>query len=97
VTAETHKTAAIVVTLVENLLGCGHTVWMDNFFNSLDLACFWKSKNTDCVGTLCSNRKNFPPLVKNMKLKKGEHCAQHSGDVAVLAWQDKKRVTTVST
>jgi hypothetical protein len=49
------------------------------------------------TGTLRSNRKNFPPLVKNMKLKKGEHCAQHSGDVALLAWQDKKRVTKVST
>ena len=91
VTAETNKTAAIVVTLLENLLGRGHTVWMDNFYNSPDLARFLKSKNTDCVGTLRPNRKNVPPLVKNKKLKKGEHCAQHSGDVAVLAWQDKKR------
>jgi predicted nucleic acid-binding Zn ribbon protein len=32
-----------------------------------------------------------------MKLKKGEQFAQQSGDVAVLAWQDKKRVTMVST
>jgi hypothetical protein len=30
-------------------------------------------------------------------LKKGEYCAQHSGDVAVLAWQDKKRVNMIST
>jgi hypothetical protein len=35
--------------------------------------------------------------VKNTKLNKGEHCGQHSGDVAVLAWQDKKRVTMIST
>ncbi|XP_021915030.1 uncharacterized protein LOC110827574 [Zootermopsis nevadensis] len=26
-----------------------------------------------------------------------EHCGLHSGDVAVLAWQDKKRVTMIST
>jgi hypothetical protein len=32
-----------------------------------------------------------------MKLNKGEHCGQHSGDVTVLAWQDKKRVTMIST
>jgi hypothetical protein len=32
-----------------------------------------------------------------MKWKKGEHCAQHSGDVAVLALQDRKGVTMVST
>jgi hypothetical protein len=31
-----------------------------------------------------------------MKLNKGEHFGQHSGDVAVLAWQDK-RVTMIST
>ncbi|PNF31583.1 hypothetical protein B7P43_G00790 [Cryptotermes secundus] len=85
VTAETNKTTAIVITLLENLLGRGHTVWMDNFYNSPDLARFLKSKNTDCVGTLRPNRKNVPPLVKDKKLKK------------VLAWQDKKRVTMIST
>jgi hypothetical protein len=30
-TPETSKTAAIVVKLVQNLLGHGHTVWMDSF------------------------------------------------------------------
>jgi hypothetical protein len=54
-----------------------------------------KVQKTDCVGTLHANRKNVPPLVKNKKLKR-EHCGQHS-DVAVLAWQDKKRVTMIST
>ncbi|XP_021913223.1 piggyBac transposable element-derived protein 4-like [Zootermopsis nevadensis] len=97
VTAETSKTAVIVVKLLEPLLGRGHTVWMDNFYNSPHLARFLKSKKTDCVGTLRPNWKNVPPAVKNMKLKKGEHCGQHSGDVAVLAWQDKRRVTMIST
>jgi hypothetical protein len=64
---------------------------MDNFYNSPELARFLKSKKkTDCVGTLCDNRKNVPPLVKNTKLNKGERCGQHSGDVAVLVWQNKK-------
>jgi hypothetical protein len=35
--AETNKTAAIVVKLAENLLGHGHAVWMDNFYNSPEL------------------------------------------------------------
>jgi hypothetical protein len=30
-------------------------------------------------------------------LNKGEHYGQHSGNVAVLAWQDKKQVTMIST
>jgi hypothetical protein len=96
VTAETNKTAAIVVKLTENLLGRGHTLWMDIFHNSPDLARFLKSKKTDCVGTVHGNRKNGTPLVKNKKLKKGEHCGQHSGNVAVLAWQDKKQMTMIS-
>jgi hypothetical protein len=96
VSAETNKTTAIVVKLTENLLGCGHTVWMDNFHNSPELARFLKSNKTYCVGTSRDNRENVPPLVKNMKLNKGEHCGQHSGDVTVLAWQEKKRVTMIS-
>jgi hypothetical protein len=40
-------------------------------------------------------RKMF--LLKNKKLKKGEHSGQHSADVAVLVWQDRKQVTMVST
>jgi macrodomain Ter protein organizer (MatP/YcbG family) len=59
VNAETNKTAAIVVKLTENL-GCGHTVWMDNFYNSPELAWFLKSKKADCVGTLRDNRKMSP-------------------------------------
>ncbi|PNF40920.1 hypothetical protein B7P43_G14977 [Cryptotermes secundus] len=43
VTAETNKTTAIVVTLLENLLGRRHTVWMDNFYNSPVLARILKS------------------------------------------------------
>jgi hypothetical protein len=38
--------------------------------------------------------KNIPPIVKNKKVKKGECYGWHSGDVTVLAWQDKKRVTS---
>jgi hypothetical protein len=34
VSAETNKTVAIIGKLTENLLGRGHTVWMDNFYNS---------------------------------------------------------------
>jgi hypothetical protein len=40
VTAETNKTVVTVVKLSENLLGCGHTVCMDNSYNSPELAWF---------------------------------------------------------
>jgi hypothetical protein len=69
---------------------------MDNFYNSPELARFLKPKKTDCVELYVITKKS-PPLVKNNKLNKGEHCGQHSGNVAVLAWQDKKQVTMIST
>jgi hypothetical protein len=43
------------------------------------------------------NRKNVPSLVKTKKLKKRETVGQHSTDVAVLDWQDRKRATLIST
>jgi hypothetical protein len=38
ITADTHKTSAIMLKLVEPLLIEGRTVWMDNFYNSPSLA-----------------------------------------------------------
>ena len=71
ITPETPKTAAIVLKLLEHLLGRGHTLWMDNFYNSPELARQLKTqRSTDCVGTLKLNRKNVPKEVKDKKLKK---------------------------
>jgi hypothetical protein len=84
------KTSAIVLSLVKPLLNRGHTLWMDNFYNAPALAQKLKSLKTDCVGTLCPNRKDVPKMVKDKKLKKGELTAQHSGPVCVLKWCDKK-------
>jgi hypothetical protein len=98
ITADTNKTTAIVLKLVEPLLKQGRTLWMDNFYNSPSLARMLKIKhNTDCVGTLRLDRKDVPPTVKNKKLKKGEIIAQHSGPVSVTKWYDKRIVTMIST
>ena len=82
---------------MENLLVRGYMFWMDNYHHSPELAWFLKIKETDCVSTLIYNRKFVPNLVKEKKLQKGEYFEQHSGDVTVLAWRDKKRVTVLST
>jgi hypothetical protein len=37
------------------------------------------------------------PFIKARKLKKGEHCCQHSGYVGIRVGQDKKRGIVVST
>jgi hypothetical protein len=72
-------------------VGCGHTVCNGNFYNSPELAQFMKYKIKQTVLELhMLTGKMLIPVVKNKKLRKGEHCGQHSGDVAVLVWQHKK-------
>jgi hypothetical protein len=91
------KTTAIVLHLMEPLLEKGHTVWLDNFYNSPALASLLKHKGTDCVGTLKINRKGVPKAIRDAKLKQGEIIAQHSGPVTVMKWRDKRNVLMIST
>jgi hypothetical protein len=82
--AEISLDDAIVLKLVEPLLGRGHTLRMDNLYNSQELAEQLKIKHsTDYVGTLNLNRKNVPKEVQGTKLKKGETIARHSVQVTV--------------
>jgi len=98
ITPDTPKTAAIVLELLEPLFGRGHTLWLDNFFNSPELGRKLKIKHsTDCVGTLKLNRKDVPKVAKDKKLERGEIIARHSSPVTVLKWRDKRNLTMVST
>jgi hypothetical protein len=69
---------------------------MANFYNVPALAVTLKFMKTDCVGTLCLNRKDVPKIVKDNKLRKGEITAQHSGPASVLKWCDQNNVTVIS-
>jgi hypothetical protein len=69
---ERNKTSSIVLKLVEDLLGKGYTLWMDNYYDSPDLAAFLKRQGTNVAGTLRQNRKHVPSAMKNGKLKKGK-------------------------
>jgi hypothetical protein len=40
---------------------------MDNFYNVASLPQKLKFLKTDCVGTICLNRKEVPELVKDKK------------------------------
>ncbi|KAL0852136.1 hypothetical protein ABMA28_000373 [Loxostege sticticalis] len=71
------------------LLHKRHRLFMDNWYNSPLLARFLKLNSTDCV--------DVPALVNQATLKRGELIARHSGDVTVLAWQDKKNIIMIST
>jgi hypothetical protein len=55
--------------LVEPLLEKGHTVWLDNYYNSPTLARLLKNKGTDCATTLKINRKGVTKKVKDAEEK----------------------------
>lgn len=56
----------VVKKLLEGRLGLGHSVYMDNYYNSVELAQYLSKNKTYCIGTLRANRKNNPQeVIKN--------------------------------
>ncbi|GBP15389.1 PiggyBac transposable element-derived protein 4 [Eumeta japonica] len=90
----------LVLRLLNGLEYRGHTVWMDNFYNSPALARTLKSKGFDCVGTLRTNRLLVPSQLTDLRVN---HMIQDgiygctSGDVDIILWRDKRRVSLIST
>ncbi|KAI8427971.1 hypothetical protein MSG28_002285 [Choristoneura fumiferana] len=90
----------LVLTLVQGLENKGHTLWMDNFYNSPALARKLKSLGFDCVGTLRTNRRFVPTMLADVtraKMHPGEIIGLTSGDVDLLVWRNNNRVAMIST
>lgn len=90
----------LVVRLLRGLENRGHTVWMDNFYNSPALARLLKTLGFDCVGTLRTNRQFVPQQITNLlksDMRVGEVFGCTSGDVDLMVWRDKNRVAMIST
>ncbi|KAG8233109.1 hypothetical protein J437_LFUL013300 [Ladona fulva] len=62
----------VVENLLEGKFEINHSVFMDNYYNSVSLAKKLAEKCCFCTGTLRSNRKGNPSDVLRKKLKKGE-------------------------
>lgn len=90
-------TMKVVLHLLEGNLNRGHSIYMDNFYNSFHLASKLLSHDTYCTGTLRPDRKHNPKAVTHANLKKGETVAQYADGVMVGRWKDKRAVTYVST
>lgn len=69
-------TEKIVEKLLEEKFNVGHAVYMDNFYNSYELAVKLLDKNTYCTGTLNKKRKGNPSSVIAKKIKKEENVSQ---------------------
>lgn len=92
----------VVLALIEDLLGKGYCLTVDNFYTSPQLAEILISQKTDIYGTVKPNRKEMPyglkkTELKRRKMKKGDVVGYQKGKMTVMAWQDKKVVTLLST
>ncbi|XP_026330589.1 piggyBac transposable element-derived protein 4-like [Hyposmocoma kahamanoa] len=85
-TSDHPTNAKIVYDLVEPLLYRGHTLIMDNFYNSPLLARCLKRQKTDCYDTLRLNREFVPDSLKTVTktdLRQGEVVCSYSSDLSI--------------
>ena len=86
---------SIVVTLMQQYLNKGHSLFTDNYYTSPTLSLYLHDKKTNSCGTVRQNRKHMPPL-KN-KLQKGEIQSKATDKLLGLKWQDRREVTMLTT
>ena len=100
--AHCNKTAKVVLSLLNSadLLNKGRRVYMDNFYTSVDLYENLMFLDTLACGTVNLNRKYLPKSLKrktlNRNLKKGHTLHRRKGHLLVVRWQDKRKVTVLS-
>lgn len=99
-TRDTPLTTQVVTDLLKGYEHAGHVVYMDNFYSSPDLFQKLQLAGIGACGTVRQNRRNMPEAVRpdKLKLKRGDDPVFYrSGDMVACAWQDVKRVTSLST
>lgn len=70
---ETSKIDNLVLKLMAPYLNKGHHLYMDNYYNCINLLNLLLKKKTHTTGTLRRNRKGNSKFVVKTKLKKGDH------------------------
>lgn len=93
----TSKIDGIVLRLMENYLNKGHSLYMDNCYNSLTLSNTLLEYKKHTTGTLRKNRKGNPKCIIDKKLKKGDHIWRRKNCVYVSKWKDKRDVLCITT
>lgn len=93
---EGHTEKVVLALMAEKLVN-GHSLFMDNFYNSVKLTEELLRRKTYVTGTLSSNRKGNPQEVVKKKLKKGELVVQfNSKGICVVKWKDRREILAIS-
>ncbi|KAJ8933661.1 hypothetical protein NQ314_013873 [Rhamnusium bicolor] len=94
----TGHTEKVVFALMKDYLNNGHSLYMDNYYNSVSLSNQLPQNKTYTTGTLRSNRKVNPPeIVKKHLKKKGELIVQYnSKGICIVKWKDRREILAIS-
>ena len=87
----------LVMILMSSLLDEGRVLYMDNYYNSPDLAKMLYERKTHSVGTLRMTCKGVPDELKKLKLKRGEVAFRTCDPITILVWHDKRDVKMITT
>ena len=87
----------IVLEVAHGLLDRDYCLYLENWYTSPNLVDTLCTRKTDVVGTMRTNRKEFPDFVKTARLKKGETVAAFHKKQMVMKWIDKRDVVLIST
>lgn len=88
----------LVNRLMKPYLNKGHHLYMDNYYNSIDLSNQLFKQKTHTTGTLRRNRKKNPKsIISFKKMKPGQHVFSKKGPIYVSRWRDKREVYSITT
>ena len=83
----------VVLSLTSNLIGRNFKVFFDNYFSSTLLLEELQGKRILACGTICSNKKDFPPLAEDKTLNRGDFDYRSTSTaLTVFKWKDRKAV-----
>lgn len=87
----------VVLNLMQGKLDCGHSLYMDNYYNSIPLAAKLLRRNPYCTATLRIDRKYIPQVVKTANVDMGGTIARYGEGIMVAKWKDQRLVHYLST
>ena len=91
----------VVMKLTQHIHGHYHHIFIDNYFNSIDLLVDLLKNKTYACGTIRKDRVGFPSTFKTIAKKglanRGDSKSVQHSNLIVTIWQDTKVVTMAST
>ena len=87
----------LLYTAEENIEGCNHHVYCDNFFTTCNLLETLLQKGIYGCGTTRPNWRGFPEDLRTILLQRGEYAFRQRENLVATVWRDKRYVIMLST